>query len=265
MTNDSVLAEAERQPSLHSPQQRSQEEQYGFPYHHVPQWGGDNFRPFRVLPAAHEYAACFRFFMDRLSRLEFTSILDLGCGDGRLTAELCARFPQAEVTGIDISDRAIAFARAFAPRAQFVCGDIRDARGIPAKVDLVVMMEVLEHIDPDEAPRLLEAARKLLPPDGRLLLTVPSANVAVPQKHYRHFDGPLLRLVLDPFFLVEEIAFLHRISRWQWFLDRLICNPVFILSHRRSLERVFRFYVKHFWPATADTCKTLFAMCRRRP
>ena len=38
-------------------------------------------------------------------------VLDVGCGDGRITAEIADRVPRGSVLGIDPSSRMIAFAR----------------------------------------------------------------------------------------------------------------------------------------------------------
>ncbi|PJD95779.1 MAG: hypothetical protein CK425_07695 [Parachlamydia sp.] len=40
-----------------------------------------------------------------------SSILDVGCGGGQFTLQLAEKFPQAQVTGIDISSQAIDFAQ----------------------------------------------------------------------------------------------------------------------------------------------------------
>jgi trans-aconitate 2-methyltransferase len=51
-------------------------------------------------------------------------IVDLGCGPGNSTAVLAARWPEAEVVGLDSSEAMIAAARREAPRGTWVLGDI---------------------------------------------------------------------------------------------------------------------------------------------
>ncbi len=53
-------------------------------------------------------------------------VLDVGCGPGNSTELLAARFPQAEIVGIDSSPEMIAAARKRLPVAEFVVGDIHD-------------------------------------------------------------------------------------------------------------------------------------------
>ena len=97
----------------------AQESLYSFPYHHIPSWSGGQFRYFRALVPSCEYASYIRYLVRRAKDAPFHSVLDLGCGDGRLCAELRAEYPSAGITGVDISERAIAFAKAFAPDCDF--------------------------------------------------------------------------------------------------------------------------------------------------
>jgi SAM-dependent methyltransferase len=113
-------------------------------------------------------------------------VLDLGCGAGRFLAAL----PNA--IGVEIAQQAVDRAKANVPHA-----DIRlvEADGsLPlghGEIDLVWCSEVLEHI-PDVAHALLEI-RRVLKPDGRVLITVPyhgrlqAAGIAL-TRFDRHFD-----------------------------------------------------------------------------
>ncbi|MER0481074.1 class I SAM-dependent methyltransferase [Streptomyces sp. Edi2] len=57
-----------------------------------------------------KYATTLR----QLPRRPYRRILDVGCSEGAFTHRLAAAFPQAEITGVDISERALARARASA-------------------------------------------------------------------------------------------------------------------------------------------------------
>ena len=50
-------------------------------------------------------------------------VLDIGCGPGNSTAALKARFPQAEIIGLDFSETMIERARAECPGPTFLVGD----------------------------------------------------------------------------------------------------------------------------------------------
>jgi SAM-dependent methyltransferase len=94
-------------------------------------------------------------------------ILDVGCGTGATTRALCRFGP---VVGLDIGPEALRRARArglAVARASAARLPVR-----PASFDLVVALDVLEHLDDDVA-----AAREMLAalrPRGRLLVTVPA-------------------------------------------------------------------------------------------
>ncbi|WP_336047372.1 class I SAM-dependent methyltransferase [Streptomyces sp. CA2R101] len=57
-----------------------------------------------------KYATTLR----QLPHRPYRRILDVGCSEGAFTHRLAAAFPQAEITGVDISERALARARASA-------------------------------------------------------------------------------------------------------------------------------------------------------
>jgi SAM-dependent methyltransferase len=102
-------------------------------------------------------------------------ILDLGCGQGRLTVPLARWLQGGAVTGVDLTPSAIAAARAYASeagvRATFVEGDaLAFANAIEdASVDAVFMLEISFFM-----PRyreLIARAAKLLKPGGLLAVS----------------------------------------------------------------------------------------------
>ena len=64
------------------------------------------------------------------------SIVDLGCGPGNSTEQLRARWPEAQITGVDNSPEMLAQAKATHPDWQWVLGDIEGWKPEPA-VDLI--------------------------------------------------------------------------------------------------------------------------------
>ena len=95
--------------------------------------------------------------------------LDLGCGDGRLTAHL----PAAEVTGVDVSAVAIERARRRLPGAELVVVRLDEPLPLPdGAFDLVLCAETIEHVR--DVQLLLSEARRVLRPGGELALTTPA-------------------------------------------------------------------------------------------
>ena len=71
---------------------------------------------------------------ERLAGQTFGRIFDAGCGSGMSTAVLARMWPDARITGADLSPEMLAAARAALPRVRFVgrdCGPAvrRDAGG----------------------------------------------------------------------------------------------------------------------------------------
>jgi len=95
--------------------------------------------------------------------------LEVGCGTGYVLSELAAM--GFRVTGLDMHDDGIAYAKKRAPSATFVVGDL--FRYHPAKkFDAVGIFDVIEHITDD-----IQALRRcgtLLHPGGMVFVTVPA-------------------------------------------------------------------------------------------
>src|SRR5215471_20118254 len=54
------------------------------------------------------------------------SVIDLGCGPGNSTSVLAARWPHAEIVGLDNSSSMIEVARTEQPQRTWILGDISD-------------------------------------------------------------------------------------------------------------------------------------------
>jgi SAM-dependent methyltransferase len=113
-----------------------------------------------------------------LAKVRPSQALDIGCGSGNVTRHL-ADFSD-HVHAIDISERAVEVAQENLRNADNISFEAIDVFAVPESerehleghYDLVMLSEVLEHIDADE-DALANVAR-LLRSDGRLLLTVPA-------------------------------------------------------------------------------------------
>ena len=100
-------------------------------------------------------------------------VLDLGCGDGKVTAELARTVPCGEVTGVDASADMVAFAKKTfgASKISNLKFEVCDAREIQAeaKFDLVFSNAALHWVDDHEA--VLRAVAGVLKPGGRLVVS----------------------------------------------------------------------------------------------
>ncbi len=103
----------------------------------------------------------------RLSLRGDETILDLGCGDGRLTAELADRAPHGWVVGVDADPDMVAFARRHHARENLAYVE-GDARSFDAarRCDLIVSTACLHWVAEQED--VLRRCRAHLTPGGRL-------------------------------------------------------------------------------------------------
>ena len=130
--------------------------------------------------------------------------LDLGCGDGRLTAELRA----SHVVAADVSAEALDRARKRLPDAGFV--HLAPDAALPlddAHFDLVLCAETVEHVR--DVQLLLSEIRRVLRPGGTLALTTPAyGRLAALAALVRGFER-----IFDP--LSPHVRFFTRRSLWR--------------------------------------------------
>ncbi len=104
-------------------------------------------------------------------------VLDAGCGVG-WGSLLLHQAGAAEVTGLDLSDEALADARPRAPDVRFVRGDLQRLPFGRATFDLVTCFEAIEHV-PDPY-RVLDELRRVMDPRGLLMVSSPNPDVYPP-------------------------------------------------------------------------------------
>lgn len=117
-----------------------------------------------------------RPFFDLLSRIpdrSYRSIADLGCGTGDLTAALADHWPEARVTGVDLSEEMLARAMERAgEQLDFVQGDIASWRP-QGTAELTVSNAAFQWV-PDQ-PALLRHVTSYMPPQSVLAVQIPAS------------------------------------------------------------------------------------------
>ncbi len=137
-----------------------------------------------------------------LRRLGARRVVDLGCGEGALLADLIADPTFSDVLGVDVSARALARAEKHLrldrlpdsqrARVQLRLSSVTYRDEEVAGADAVVLMEVIEHIDPDRLPDVSRAVFGHARPT-HVVLTTPNADYNVlfagmPAGSLRHPD-----------------------------------------------------------------------------
>ncbi|MBB3676785.1 trans-aconitate 2-methyltransferase [Modestobacter versicolor] len=133
--------------------------------------------PAAYLRFAGERARPFAELVSRVGADDPRVVVDLGCGDGSVTATLAQRWPDAAVTGVDSSPSMLAAAQAYAVpgRLRFTPGDLREWRAAEP-VDVLVSNAAL-HWVPGHGPLLSRWAGELAP-EGWLAVQVPGNQEA---------------------------------------------------------------------------------------
>jgi SAM-dependent methyltransferase len=119
-------------------------------------------------------------------------VLDAGCGSGRNMVDLAH---WGTVTGVELSEAAAEAARG-RHVGEVVEGSVLEMPFAPASFDLVVCLDVIEHLQDDRAA--LRELRRVLAPGGALLVTVPAyqwlwSGHDVVNHHHRRYSRTTLR------------------------------------------------------------------------
>lgn len=168
-------------------------------------------------------------FLERIAEEPARSLVDLGCGGGTLLAEIAARRPDMALCGIDLAGEQIEINRAGNPAVQWYAADLD--RRLPAselphdRFDVAVASEIVEHVAHPAV--LLENARELVAPGGRLLLSTQSGPVRETERrvgHVRHFSVDEMLVLLQRAgwhaVWVYNCGFpFHDLSKWYANLD----------------------------------------------
>jgi trans-aconitate 2-methyltransferase len=159
-----------------------------------------------------------------LQSLDLTTskrVLDVGCGDGRITAEIARRLPQGYVVGVDASSNMIDLASQ--KKGPNLCFEVADARSLPFnhEFDLVVSFNALHWVH--EQSLALASIHNSLGPGGRARLrlvpmgarksieTVLEETRSSPRwsEYFCEFRDPYLRLTQEEYCSLAQKSGFH--------------------------------------------------------
>ncbi len=180
--------------------------------------------------------------------VEGKHVLDVGCGEGYGGDILAER--AAHVTGIDVSEQAIAHAAAKYGRPNLEFRRMSAERLLfeDNSFDAVVCLELIEHAKDHVA--VMHEIRRVLKPGGVLILSTPNKRVVSPgsptplnEYHVREFGIRELRELCSRYFADVELftqenpfAASRRVLGWAMLLDFLRLRKLFPRSSRERLK-----------------------------
>jgi len=136
------------------------------------------------------------------------SVLEIACGAGVLCRKIKERRPVARVVGVDFSAYTIErnAQRDAGLGVEYHCLDIRKSLTLlPDPFDVVLMCEILEHLD--EPEQLVAEAIARLKPGGRFVLTCPHDDAIPDPEHVRCWGHDDLFHLLAPY--SATVSFMH--------------------------------------------------------
>ncbi len=246
--------------------QQIQVAQYEYPYHYIPTWNENGFSQVHYWSWGFRYLGGMQIVLDQLEKYSFGSLIDVGCGDGRFLGEVSKRYPNASLMGIDFSTRAIQLAGAMNPGLNYKALNIIE-EPISDRFDAVTLIEVLEHIPPNEINSFLEAVANLLNQNGWFILTVPHTNLGLQDKHYQHFTSRSLLELLRPFFQDIEFVPFDVKSKVMRLFQMLIGGKgnQFIITSTPLLSWFFQVYKNcYLYSKSEKKCRRIAAVCKKR-
>ena len=235
-----------------------QSAQYEFPYHWLPEIKGAKIAVARRLQWGLEYLGYMCFVRDQIAKLQPLSILDVGCGDGRM-ASLIYAVQDADYLGVDLSEKAIQLAKILNRKGSF---QVQTNGEVGRKFDVVIATEVLEHIPDQQLPSFLAGVKKSMDTESRFLATVPSDIRPTHKKHFRHYNELMLTSTLrSAGFEVRSLIYLHKENMVSRLLQMFITNRFYSLHASLLTQWVWRLYKTHCLKAAANNGAHIYVEC----
>jgi len=131
------------------------------------------------------------------------SLLDIGCGMGFALRSM-KEYGFGRVQGIDVSPEQIDACKRLGEPGELVEDAAEYLSSCGRQFDVVLLLDVLEHVPTCKQIELMRAVADVLAPGGRAILTVPNATSPLAARwrygdftHYSAFTEHSLRFVLD--------------------------------------------------------------------
>jgi 2-polyprenyl-3-methyl-5-hydroxy-6-metoxy-1,4-benzoquinol methylase len=117
------------------------------------------------------YNDTYDIFTNFLTKANFSSILEIGCGPGNITKYLLTNNSNLKIKGIDISENMIELARKNNPSAEFELMDCRDIHSLDNKFDAIVCGFCIPYLSQSDCLKMIVDCKNLLNDSGILYVS----------------------------------------------------------------------------------------------
>ena len=134
-----------------------------------------------------------------------SSILDMGCGTGRLLRKIRLRWPDAKLYGIDPAEGMINKAREMMPDATFIIGSAESVLLPDSSIDLVISTTSFHHWE--DHYRAIQEIYRILRNGGYFVLSdIALSGFLVKIFHHGHIRSPgeIRKMFEDSGFIVQR-------------------------------------------------------------
>lgn len=244
--------------------QQIQENQYSFPYHYIPSIV-DGYSENYTWSWGKQYLSALELIFNEIKEdsVKIKTIIDVGCGDGRLTRELVNTFPDKEVLGIDYSARSINLAKGMSPEVRYECRNLIEEK-LTEKFDACTLVEVFEHIPIELCAKFVANLADAIKENGILYMTVPHKNKPVSNKHYQHFTLSDIERYFGDYFYTTKTLYIQRHDKILSALNHLMSNRLYHIQSPILGKWVYAFYKKHYLFTKERYCGRLYVKLMRR-
>jgi SAM-dependent methyltransferase len=156
-----------------------------------------------------------RLIQKMLDKLQFKSVLDVGCGPGDLLVDILARREKSDLklTGADISQEVVEKNSRQFPTMSFFHLDIqKHTISNVGSFDLIICSEVIEHLS--DQRKAIENLASMLAKGGALLITCPSGKVFETEKSFGHTKHPSVKELTQ--LAIENGLGVEKAWNWGW-------------------------------------------------
>lgn len=193
--------------------------------------------------------------ISKLDLIEGGVIIEIGCSSGFLIKDLVTNFPNATVIGADVVKAPLFNLAKTLPNVPLIRFDLLKNPLPNASADILVMLNVLEHIEDDVLA--LKKAFDLLKPGANLIIEVPAGKSLYDSydkqlRHFRRYSASELKSKLESvgfevqrkshlgFFLFPVFAIVKLMNKLQGEKADLVQKQ----ASKTSKSRLFSFIMK---------------------